>query len=77
MARKGSDVTEAELCVMQVLWNYGPQTIREVTVVLDAPHQDVYYATVKKLLDVSDSVRDTFRFARSPASTAPRTDKGK
>lgn len=51
MTKKTRDVTEAELGVLQVLWNHGPQTIREVAAILDARNQDVYYATVKKLLE--------------------------
>ncbi len=50
-ARKMRDVTEAELDVLQVLWNRGSLTIREMAAILDAPHQDAYYATVKKLLE--------------------------
>jgi BlaI family transcriptional regulator, penicillinase repressor len=55
MAKKASDVTEAELGVLQVLWNHGSRTIREVAAILDAPNQDVYYATVKKLLERLDA----------------------
>ena len=51
MAKKTRDVTDAELGVLQVLWNQGSRTIREVAAILDAPNQDVYYATVKKLLE--------------------------
>ncbi len=51
MTQKARDVTEAELGVLQVLWSHGSQTIREVAAILDAPNQDVYYATVKKLLE--------------------------
>ena len=51
MTRKARDVTEAELGVLRVLWNHGSRTIREVAAILDAPNQDVYYATVKKLLE--------------------------
>lgn len=51
MGRRTRDVTEAELDVLQVLWNQGPRTIREVAATLDAPRQDAYYATVKKLLE--------------------------
>ncbi|MDB5336400.1 MAG: putative transcriptional regulator [Planctomycetaceae bacterium] len=51
MTNKGRDVTEAELGVLQVLWNHGARTIREVAAVLDPANQDVYYATVKKLLE--------------------------
>lgn len=51
MTRKASDVTESELGVLQVLWSHGPRTIRDVAATLDADNQDVYYATVKKLLE--------------------------
>jgi len=55
MTKKARDVTEAELGVLQVLWNHGSRTIREVAAILDAPNQDVYYATVKKLLERLDA----------------------
>ena len=55
MTKKTRDVTEAELGVLQVLWNHGSRTIREVAAILDAPNQDVYYATVKKLLERLDA----------------------
>lgn len=51
MTRKASDVTESELGILQVLWGRGAQTIREVAAVLEPANQDVYYATVKKLLE--------------------------
>ena len=51
MARTPRDVTEAELAILQALWDGGPATIRKLT-------EDVYgqggasaYATVQKLLD--------------------------
>ena len=55
MTKKTRDVTDAELGVLQVLWNHGSRTIREITAILDAPNQDVYYATVKKLLERLDA----------------------
>ena len=51
MSQKSRDVTDAELGVLQVLWNQGPRTIREVAAVLDPRNQDAYYATIKKLLE--------------------------
>ncbi len=51
MTRNARDVTETELGVLQVLWNEGPRTIRELTAVLEPKNQDAYYATVKKLLE--------------------------
>jgi BlaI family penicillinase repressor len=55
VSRRARDVTEAELAVLQVLWNHGSRTIREVAAILDAPNQDIYYATVKKLLERLDA----------------------
>lgn len=51
MVRKARDVTDTELAVMQVLWENGPRTIRELAAILDPPHEDAYYFTVKKLLE--------------------------
>lgn len=51
MVRTPRDVTDTELEVLQVLWERGLQTIREVAAALKAPHENAYYATVKKLLE--------------------------
>jgi len=45
------DVTDAELAVLQVLWDRGPATIRVLTDVLYPPGSDAHYATVQKLLE--------------------------
>src|SRR5436305_2107855 len=45
------DVPDAELAVLQVLWDSGPCTIRQLTDVLYPDGSDVYYATVQKLLE--------------------------
>jgi BlaI family transcriptional regulator, penicillinase repressor len=50
MARKPQDVTEAELAVLQVLWERGTATIREITECLYPEGRVSEYATVKKLL---------------------------
>ena len=50
MARKRRDVTDAELAILQVLWDRGPATIRQVTEVLYPGGAASEYATVKKLL---------------------------
>jgi predicted transcriptional regulator len=44
-------VTDAELAVLQVLWDQGPATIRQLTDVLYPRGTDVHYATVQKLLE--------------------------
>ncbi len=49
MAIKPADVTDAELAVLQVLWN-GPATIRQITDVIYREGLPSQYATVKKLL---------------------------
>jgi len=51
MARTPQDVTDAELAVLQVLWDGGPATIRRLTDVLYPAGGAAQYATVQKLLD--------------------------
>ena len=51
VARPSQDVTEAELAVLEVLWDRGPATIRAIS---DAIYPDggaSRYATVQKLLE--------------------------
>lgn len=50
MGRKRQDVTEAELAVLQVLWQQGPCTIRAITEAIYPDGTASDYATVKKLL---------------------------
>ncbi len=45
------DVTDAELAVLQVLWERGSATIRQLTDVLYPEGNDAHYATVQKLLE--------------------------
>jgi len=51
MARTPQDVTDAELAVLQVLWEGGPATIRRLTDTLYPRGAQAHYATVQKLLD--------------------------
>jgi predicted transcriptional regulator len=51
MARTPQDITEAELDVLQVLWDDGPATIRHLTDVLRPGGGSAQYATVQKFLD--------------------------
>src|SRR5438876_4765428 len=51
MARKPQDVTDAELGVLQVLWENGPLPIRRLTEALYPEGKTAHYATVQKLLD--------------------------
>ncbi len=51
MGRTRQDITDAELAVLQVLWDQGPATIRQLTDTLYAPGTAAHYATVQKLLE--------------------------
>lgn len=51
MARTSQDITESELSVLQVLWDEGTATIRQITDVLPAGNRSAHYATVQKLLE--------------------------
>ncbi len=51
MARTPQDVTDAELAVLNVLWDGGPATIRQITDALYPRGGVSKYATVQKLLE--------------------------
>jgi predicted transcriptional regulator len=51
MENPAKDVTDAELAVLQVLWDRGSCTIRQLTDELYPDGSDAYYATVQKLLE--------------------------
>ena len=51
MARTPQDVTDAELAVLQALWDGGPATIRRLTEALYPGGGTSHYATVQKLLE--------------------------
>ena len=51
MERIPQDVTDAELAVLQVLWDEEAATIRRLTDVLYPDGSEVHYATVQKLLE--------------------------
>lgn len=51
MARTPRDVTEAELAILQLLWDSGPATIRRLTDELYPGGSAAQYGTVQKLLD--------------------------
>ena len=55
MARTPQDVTEAELAILQLLWDGGPATIRRLTDVLYPGGGAAQYGTVQKLLDRLES----------------------
>ena len=49
------DITDAELAVLQMLWEKGPATIRQITDVLYPEGTTAQYATVQKLLERLES----------------------
>lgn len=51
MARTPQDITDAELAVLQVLWDKGPLPIRRITEQLYPEGKTAQYATVQKLLE--------------------------
>ena len=51
MARPPQDVTDTELAILQVLWERGPATIRQLTDELYPDGSTSQYATVQKLLE--------------------------
>jgi predicted transcriptional regulator len=51
MARTPRDVTDAELAVLQALWDRGPATIRQLADILYPAGGQGSYGTVQKLLD--------------------------
>lgn len=55
MAREIKDVSDGELSVMQVLWDQGPASIRQITDVLYPDGGAALYATVQKQLERLES----------------------
>lgn len=66
MARIPQDITDAELAVMQVLWDQGPATIRQITDVLYPRGSAAHYATVQKLLERLEAKECVRRDRRNP-----------
>jgi predicted transcriptional regulator len=67
MARPRTDISDTQLSVLQVLWDRGPQTIRQITDVLYPEGSAAYYATVQKLLDRLEEKHFVKRDRRGPA----------
>ena len=67
MARSPQDVTETELAVLQVLWDRGPATIRQITDLLYPEGGPAHYATVQKLLDRLEAKEFVTRDRTPPA----------
>jgi BlaI family transcriptional regulator, penicillinase repressor len=57
MNQRNQDVTEAELALLQVLWDDGPATIRQLVERVYKQTGTSVYATVQKLLDRLEAKR--------------------
>lgn len=68
MGRKRQDVTDAELAVLELLWERGAATIRQLTDALYPAGGAAYYGTVQKLLDRLEGKG----YVRRDRRTAPR-----
>jgi predicted transcriptional regulator len=55
MSQRNQDVTEAELALLQALWDSGPATIRQLVERVYQQGGTSAYATVQKLLDRLES----------------------
>jgi len=51
MARTPQDITDAELAVLNLLWERGRTTVRDLTDTLYPGGTGAHYATVQKLLE--------------------------
>jgi predicted transcriptional regulator len=72
------DVTDAELAVLQALWERGSATIRQLCDVLYPHGNEAHYATVQKLLERLESKGHIVRDRSSHAHRfRARTDRDK
>ena len=78
MPNRNADVTETGLAILDVLWEQGAATIREITDQLYEQGTTGEYATVQKLLDRLGSkgyvCRDRNSFAHKFSATVERED---
>jgi predicted transcriptional regulator len=69
MARTPQDVTDTELAVLQILWDGGAATIRQLTEALYPGGGTSQYATVQKLLERLEAKGCVQRQRTPPAHT--------
>jgi BlaI family penicillinase repressor len=78
MAKPSRDVTDAELDVLEVLWDAGPSTIRTIAARLHPRGGTSEYATIQKLLERLERkrcvARDRSAFAHVFAAAVARED---
>src|SRR5262245_61718617 len=66
MARKPQDVTDAELAVLEILWQSGPATLRQLVEAVYPTASESDYATVKKLVARLEAKRCVVRDRSGP-----------
>jgi BlaI family transcriptional regulator, penicillinase repressor len=69
MARTPQDVTDTELALLQILWDSGPATIRQLTDILYPGGGTAQYSTVQKLLERLEAKDCVQRDRTPPAHT--------
>jgi predicted transcriptional regulator len=78
MADTPPDVTQTELAILQVLWQSGPSSRRQITGALYPGGDAAHYATVQKLLDRLErkgyARKDSSRAVRTFAATLGREE---
>ena len=77
MARPSAIVTDAELSVLNHLWEHGSAVVREIAYALYSENTPAYHATVNSLLDQLEQkeyvARDRSGFAHSFTATIDRS----
>lgn len=78
MPPPATNITDAELAVLDVLWTRGPATIRRITDALYPAGRAAHYATVQKLLERLEAkrcvARDRSGFAHVFSAAVERDD---
>ena len=76
MTRPSAIVTDAELSVLNHLWEHGPSVVREIASALYSQNTPAYHATVNSLLDQLEQkgyvARDRSGFAHRFTATIDR-----
>ena len=76
MSRQSSLVTEAELSVLEYLWQHGPSVVRDIAHGLYGKNTPSYHATVNSLLDQLEAKgfvsRDRSTFAHTFSASTDR-----
>src|SRR4029078_6588856 len=77
MPRPPQDVTDAELAILQVLWDRGQATVRELTEQLYSEYSSSQHATVQQLLERLEA-KDCVRRNRDvwPHLFEPQIERG-